>query len=68
MLPVRTRQQTDDLHWKENIYKCRYSSSFEIPIQYDGNESSAWKLKISGNKCNELFENDLIIRIGEALI
>ncbi len=58
-IPVVDREKTDNLYWKYNVYKCTYNKQYNIPIQYDGNEYSAWSLNLPGNKCKELISKDL---------
>ena len=58
--PVWSRQH-DDLQWTDHARSCRLFPSYTIPIQFDGNRSSAWSLKLSGKSCAELLESDFLI-------
>ncbi|MGA9032915.1 MAG: hypothetical protein WB402_10395 [Sulfuricaulis sp.] len=62
--PVWSRQH-DDLRWTDHVRSCRLFPSYTIPVQFDGNRSSAWSLKLSGNSCAELLERDFLISTKE---
>ena len=49
----------DGLDWKSHLYTCSQSKgTYALPIQYDGNINSAWKMNLKSDQCKELLEND----------
>lgn len=57
-VPVWSRTH-DDLRWLAHLRSCALFSTYAIPIQYDGNESSAWWMQLPGEKCSKLLKTDI---------
>lgn len=61
--PVWSRTH-DDLQWNSHIYSCRLFVKYAIPVQTDGNKSSAWRAILPGDKCAALLERDLFASLS----
>ena len=63
-IPVWSRQH-DDLRWADHVRSCRLFPSYTIPIQTDGNRSSAWPLELSGKNCTDLLKHNFLASINK---
>ena len=58
--PALSRQH-DDLRWADHVRSCRFFPIYTIPVQSDGNRSSAWSLRLPGETCTKLSKRDLLL-------
>ncbi|WP_313954154.1 hypothetical protein [Accumulibacter sp.] len=60
-LPAWSRSH-DDLKWKAHVESCQLFEHYRLPIQFDGNKSSAWSLDMNGALCKSLLTADIFYR------
>ena len=56
-VPAWSRQHTD-LHWAAHVYSCVYFPQYIIPVHYDGRKYTTWSLRINGETCSELLDDE----------
>jgi hypothetical protein len=63
LLSVKHFNRThDNLSWKQHIATCQnLTSTYEIPIQFNGDSSMAWSIILSSGTCKRLIDNDLFM-------
>ena len=48
----------DDLHWSEHVRSARFFSQYDVPVEFDGDESNAWTISAAGTTWDKLLRQD----------